>query len=43
MFKFGKISPNEKANNPEVVRKMIGLLACTPTFQTEVVLPKTVI
>jgi uncharacterized protein (DUF1800 family) len=43
IFKFGKINPNEKANNPQVVRKMIGLLACTPTFQTEVVLPKTII
>jgi hypothetical protein len=43
LFKFWKINPSDKAINSRGINKLIGLLACSPSFQSEVVLPKSII
>jgi uncharacterized protein (DUF1800 family) len=43
LFKFWKINPKDYATNTKGIAKLIGLLACTPSFQTEVVLPKKIV
>ncbi len=42
LAKFGNIKPNENMNDAKIVCKIIGVMACSPSFQTEVVLPQKI-